>query len=249
MIVAAHQPAFLPWIGYMAKIAESDLFVVMDDLQYEAQNFQNRNRVKINHGPAWLIVPLERGPQTQRICDKRISNGGSPKEHWQRRGFQTLKIHYGAAPYWSLYEPGLRELFERRWESLLELDLRVLELFMGWLDIQKPVVLASSLGLSGQKTDRILAMCQRVGADTYLSGRGASTGYLDVAQLARGGVQVAWQTFKHPVYPQRYPKIGFVSHLSSLDLLLNCGPDAARILRAAMRSETEAELLVAQGGR
>jgi WbqC-like protein family len=74
VIVAAHQPHFLPWIGYLAKVAACDLFVVMDDLQYEAQNFQNRNRVKINHGALWLTVPLVRGAQQERICDKRIDN-------------------------------------------------------------------------------------------------------------------------------------------------------------------------------
>ena len=61
MMVAAHQPAYLPWLGYLAKIAAADLFVVMDDLQYEAQNFQNRNRIKTGTGPAWITVPVERG--------------------------------------------------------------------------------------------------------------------------------------------------------------------------------------------
>ncbi|MBV8758449.1 MAG: WbqC family protein, partial [Deltaproteobacteria bacterium] len=91
MIVAAHQPAYLPWLGYLDKMAKADVFVVMDDLQYEAQNFQNRNRIKLNNGAAWLTVPLEKGPQSQRICDKSISNAGSPKEHWQRRSWETLK--------------------------------------------------------------------------------------------------------------------------------------------------------------
>ena len=89
MIVAAHQPHFLPWLGYLAKVAACDLFVVMDDLQYEAQNFQNRNRVKINHGALWLTVPLERGGQRDRICDKRIDNRGGPRHHWQRRAWQV----------------------------------------------------------------------------------------------------------------------------------------------------------------
>ncbi|HEX9102472.1 MAG TPA: WbqC family protein, partial [Polyangia bacterium] len=56
----------------------------------------------------------------------------------------------------------------------------------------------------------------------------------DVAQLARSGVRVCWQAFAHPVYPQRYPTLGFKPKLAALDLLLNCGPDSARILREAM---------------
>ncbi len=76
MIVAAHQPSYLPWLGYLDKLAKADLFVVMDDLQYEAQNFHNRNRIKLADGPHWLTVPLIRGAQTDRVIDKRIDNTG-----------------------------------------------------------------------------------------------------------------------------------------------------------------------------
>jgi hypothetical protein len=233
VIVAAHQPHYLPWLGYLGKILACDLFVVMDDLQYEAQNFQNRNRLKLNHGAQWMTVPLQRGPQSERVCDKLIQNGGSPKEHWQRKTFETLKVHYRAARFWSRYEAQLQDVFTRPWTRLVDLDLHMLTLHLEWFEIKKPVMLASSLGLSGQKTDRIQSLCKAVGADTYLSGGGGSKGYLDVAQLERAGVSVAWQSFVHPVYTQRYPERGFVSHLGALDLLLNCGPDSARILREA----------------
>ena len=84
MILAAHQPAYLPWLGYLHKLACCDVFVIVDDVQYEAQNFQNRNRLKINNGVAWVTVPLEHGPQGDRICDKVISYRQSPREAWQR---------------------------------------------------------------------------------------------------------------------------------------------------------------------
>lgn len=230
MILAAHQPSYLPWLGYLDKMAKADVFVVMDDLQYEAQNFQNRNRVKLNNGAGWLTVPLEKSAQTDRICDKRVHNGGSPKEHWQRRTWLTLKTHYGRAPHWDRYAGDLEILYTRRWEWLLDVDLHVLELARGWLGITVPILRSSTLGLTGQKTDRILDLCQKVGAKVYLSGKGGSTGYLDVDQLARGGVTTAWQAFTHPTYPQRYPDQGFVPYLAFLDLLLNCGPGSRDIL-------------------
>ncbi len=247
MIVAAHQPHYLPWLGYLAKVAACDLFVVMDDLQYEAQNFQNRNRVKLNHGAAWLTVPLLRGPQSERICDKRICNEASAKEHWQRRTWQTPEVHYRRAPYWHAYADELYELYNRPWERLLALDLHVLSLMMRWFGLARPVLLASSLALSGQKTERIAALCGAVGADVYLSGRGASTGYLDVALMRARGVEVAWQSFAHPIYEQRYPERGFLSHLAAVDLLLNCGTASARILADAIAAVTPAA--AAGGGR
>jgi len=232
VIVAAHQPHYLPWLGYLDKLAKCDVFVVMDDLQYEAQNFQNRNRVKLNHGPHWLTVPLLRGAQTDRILDKRIDNTGlGGRHHWQQRTWRTLVTHYGHAPSFERYAPALEEVYTRRWDLLVELDLHMLDLARGWLGITRPIVRASSLELSGAKTERIAAMCKAVGASIYLTGRGGSAGYLDTELLARAGVSTLWQRFTHPVYPQRYAGLGFVSHLGFLDLLFNCGPAAAALLR------------------
>jgi hypothetical protein len=230
MIVAAHQPSYLPWLGYLDKMAKADVFVVMDDLQYEAQNFQNRNRIKRNDGAAWITVPVDRGSQQDRICDKRIDNGGSPREHWQWKTWRQLEIHYGGAPFFRRYADELRTIYAVHWSKLVELDLHVLELVRRWFGIKVPVVRASSLGLTGAKTERILDLCKKLGASVYLSGKGGSTDYLDVELLRRGGVSVLWQQFTHPIYPQRYPALGFVSHLACIDLLCNCGRDARDIL-------------------
>lgn len=233
-IVAAHQPHFLPWLGYLDKLHEADVFVVMDDLQYEEQNFQNRNRLKLNQGPQWITVPLVRGKQSDRICDRRIDNAGfGGRHHWQRRAWRSLEVHYGHAPHFDAYAPALEATFARRWDYLLELDLHMLDLARTWLGITTPIIRASSLELRGAKTDRILDFCQKLGAKVYLSGKGGSAGYLDTDQLLRAGVTTMWQRFTHPVYPQRYPNLGFVSHLGFLDLVLNCGPASAQILHAS----------------
>lgn len=244
MIVAAHQPHYLPWLGYFDKIAKSHVFVVMDDLQYEAQNFQNRQRLKLDQGTKWVTVPLLRGEQTDRIVDKRIDNAGrGGRHHWQRRTWRTLEVHYGAAAYFDRYAPDLEDVYERRWDWLVDLDLHLLDLARKWLGITRPIVRSSSLGLRGgytggqKKTERIIDLCNKLGASAYLSGRGGSTGYLDTDALARAGISTVWQRFAHPVYPQRYAGLGFVSHLAFLDLVLNCGPAAAVVTHAEPAAE------------
>jgi len=232
MIVAAHQPSYLPWLGYLAKLAAADLFVVMDDLQYEAQNFQNRNRVKLNHGAAWLTVPLEYGPLTDRIMDKRIDNSVAGRENWQRRTWRTLEVHYGRAPFFARYADELRDIYTRTWTSLVALDLHMLDFARRHFAIPRPIVRASSLGLRGAKTERIIDLCQLLRANTYLAGTGGSTEYLDIEAFARAGITVRWQRFAHPIYPQRYPELGFVPNLGFLDLLLNCGPASGDIALA-----------------
>lgn len=233
-IVSAHQPHYLPWLGLLDKIAKADVFVVMDDLQYEEQNFQNRNRLKLNHGPYWMTVPLVRARQADRICDRRIDNAGlGGRHHWQRRTWRTLQIHYGSAPHFATYARDLEHVYTRRWDYLLDLDLHMLELARTWLGITTPIIRASGLELRGAKTDRILDFCGKLGAKVYLTGKGGSATYLDTDLLARNGVTTLWQHFKHPTYPQRYPARGFVSHLGFLDLVLNCGPASAQILHDA----------------
>jgi hypothetical protein len=230
VIVAAHQPHYLPWLGYLHKVASADVFVVMDDLQYESQNFQNRNRVKVNNGALWLTVPLVKGSQSDRVLDKVIDNSVEGKQNWQRRSWETLRTHYGRAPYFRRYADEVEALYARRWDRLVELDLTVLETMMRWFDLRCPVVRASSLGLRGQKTARIIDLCQKLGARTYLSGAGGSRGYLDLDACNAAGLRVSWQSYAHPIYPQRYPEVGFVSHLAALDVLFNCGPESRQIL-------------------
>ncbi len=228
MIVAAHQPHLMPWLGYLDKVARADVFVVMDDLQYEAQNFQNRNRLKLCAGPAWITVPLVSAGRAQAVCDRRIDNTGrGGRHHWQHRLRRTLEVHYARTPHYSARVSELDDVFVRRWDFLLELDLHMLDLARRWCGITTPIIRASSLGAHGAKTDRIAEVCSKLGASAYLSGRGGSTGYLDTELLARRGIATAWQSFDHPVYPQRYPHLGFVSHLGFLDAVFNCGSAVA----------------------
>lgn len=233
MIVAAHQPHYLPWLGYLDKVAKADLFVVMDDLQFEAQNFQNRQRLKLASGPTWLTVPLAHGAQADRLLDKRIVASESPKQHWQHRHWQTLVINYGSAPYFADYADQLHDVYTRSWDNLVDLDLHVLGLALRWFDVRTPIIRSSTLALTGTKTARLIDLCKKVGARCYLTGAGGSSGYLDAEQIGRSGVGVIWQQFAHPVYRQRYARQGFASHLGFLDLLLNCGTESRDILFGA----------------
>ena len=163
MIVAAHQPLYVPWLGYFDKIAKADRFVILDDVQYARQNYQNRNRVKLPSGVHWLTVPVERGQITDRICDKRIA--ATPD--WRARTVKTLDAFYGKAPCYERYRSALVEIYQRDWDRLLDLDLHLIGRCMEWLGVRTPLVLSSTLGASGHKTSLIIDVCKRAGATTY----------------------------------------------------------------------------------
>ena len=228
MIVAAHQPHYMPWLGYLDKLAKADVFVVMDDLQFEAQNYQNRQRLKLSSGPQWLTVPLTRGSQADLILDKEIVDCENAKQHWQHRHWHTILTNYRRASYWHLYEQELHDVYSRKWCHLLDLDLHMLSLARKWLDIDTPVLRSSGLGLAGAKTDRLIHMCTKLGARCYLTGAGGSSSYLDSEKMGRSGIGVIWQDFQHPLYAQRHG--AFASHLGFVDLLFNVGPASRDIL-------------------
>lgn len=230
MIVAAHQPHYIPWLGYLDKMAKADLFVVMDDLKFAGRNFHNRQRLKLVSGATWLTVPIAHGSATDRILDQRIAAMCGNRAHWQWRHWRMLEVNYGHAPYFATYADELHHVFTRPWKNLIDLDLHMLELARRWFDIRTPIVRSSQLRLAGTRTDRLVDLCKRVGASAYLTGSGGSTQYLDAEQVGRAGIRLIWQHFDHPEHEQRYPSTGFTPRLGFLDLLLNCGPASRDIL-------------------
>jgi hypothetical protein len=248
MIIAAHQPLYLPWLGFFHKMEQADLFVLVDHVQYEAQNFQNRNRVKVNNGVQWLVVPIEHRGSVAPLCEKRIAAARASRHHWQRRSWRTLTLHYRRAPWFHRYAGALEEVYTRPWERLVDLNLHLIRLCMEWLEIDRPLVLSSQLKPLGHRTEMILSICRAVGAHGYLSGIGGSLAYLDTDRLRAEGIDVRWQQFQHPVYPQRYPALGFVRGLSALDLILNCGPGSGALLRAAGDDRKAAAPVCSEGG-
>src|SRR5207244_316916 len=118
------------------------------------------------------------------------------------------------------YLPQLRRIYETRFERLADLNAALLGFLRGAFNIRTPVVRSSELAPQGAKSELVLDICRRVGADTLLVGLGASREYLDREAFARAGVKLALQEFNHPVYPQCGTR-PFSRGLSALDLLLN----------------------------
>jgi hypothetical protein len=222
--LAVLQPGYLPWLGFFDQMRRSDVFVYYDDVQFDKHGWRNRNRVKSPSGPQWLTVPVRHsGKNRPLILDVEIE-AGAP---WARKHVGTLRQYYAKAPYLRRYLPELEELLNRPWTRLLDLDLAVCALIAGWLALAPNVVRASTLGIGGAQSERLLNLCRHFGATRYLSGD-AARDYLDAPLFERHGIEVVWQDYRHPEYPQQHG--AFVPYLSAVDLLLNCGDDSAGIL-------------------
>jgi WbqC-like protein family len=232
MIVAAHQPHYLPWLGYLDRMRQADLFVILDHVQFERRGYQNRTRVLVDGQPQWLTVPVEQRSQQERIIDKQIANPpADDKKSWASKHYQTLRHAYRQAPFFADYAPQLRQILESPGDRLADLNERSLLFLREAFDIRTPMVKSSELNIQGARSDMILNVCQVVGADIYLAGLGGSRDYLDRSMFADAGIAIAWQEFDHPRYAQ-CGKQAFVPGLSAIDLLFNHAPLSGTILRS-----------------
>src|SRR5579859_2950618 len=224
--LAVLQPGYLPWLGFFDQLRSADVFLYYDDVQFDKHGWRNRNRIKSPQGPSWLTVPVRHSGQgLPRILDVEIDR----RIPWARKHVGSIQQYYGRAPYLREYLPQLAELVNRPWELLVDLDLAVTQLMAGWLGVPVQAARrASELTVTGARSERLLGLCKLVGANRYLSGAAARS-YLDVPLFERHGISVSWQHYRHPVYPQLHGE--FISHLSAIDLIFNCGAESGEILK------------------
>jgi hypothetical protein len=223
-VVAVLQPGYLPWLGFFDQILRSDVFVYYDDVQFDKHGWRNRNRIKTPAGPLWLTVPvLNVGRSGQKLNQVEIDN----RRPWARKHLASIAQSYSRAPYLRRYLPELENMLLQRWDRLADLDMAVAALMCDWLAIERRIERSSVLSVSGGRSERLLGICKRLAGDCYLTGDSAKD-YLDVDLFLRNEVRVEWQTYRHPTYRQMHGS--FIPYLSTLDLLLNTGPESRGLL-------------------
>lgn len=228
MVLTAHQPSYLPWLGLLHKISLADMYVIYDDVQYKPKHTDNRNRIKTTNGVQWLTVPCyHKDHFNMRICDVQIIDG-----NWRRKHWRALELAYHKAPYWADHAEYFQSVYERPWRKLVDLNEEILSYLMRVFGISPSMGIyhGSIMRLKGTRADRVLYMCKRLCADVYIFGANGRK-YLtedDTAAFAAAGVRVVFQDYRHPGYIQLHGP--FVSHLSAIDLLFNEGARSLDIL-------------------
>lgn len=230
MRVTIHQPNFLPWLGFFEKVDQSDLFILLDNVQFEKNGWQNRNRIKGSDGAQWLTVPVyHKFPQT--VAEVQIDN----RTNWRRKHWNAIVSNYRKAPCFAQYSAQFETVYQTDWEQLISLNLCLLRLMFDLTGIRTPCQLASEIPVDGVSSERLVALCEASGAKVYLAGSGGQ-GYLDTTLFVGKHIEVVFQEYQHPIYPQLFGE--FVSSLSILDLLMNCGDQSLTVIRGKARENT-----------
>ncbi len=219
MICAIHQPQFLPWLGHFQKIRMADVFVFLDNVQFQKNEFQNRNRVPTRSGVKWLTVPVSYA-FGDPIRDVRIASG----RPWRRKILGTLEHAYGKSAHFAALMSAFRDMLSEDWPTLSQVNMASVRWLMENFCVNTETCLASDLPACDEdRTGRLVDICRHVGATTYLSGSLARR-YLDIGRFEQAGIKVEFQHYEHPVYPQTSNGGDFISHMSAIDALFNLGP-------------------------
>lgn len=236
MIACVHQPNFLPWMGFFAKIAASDVYIVMDNVQFPRNSWVNRVRVGGRGEPMWLTVPVRHlGRLDLPIAETEISY----EADWVSKQLRTVQQRYARAPFFRPVFASMEEALASREPLLAERNLALIRKVLALCGIERRIVRGSELAKTGSSSTLIAAMCRAAGADVYLAGQGAAD-YDDHAVYAEAGIEYRTAGFVHPEYEQ----VGvdhFEKGLSVIDALFNIGVERTRgLLAGAVRPSTMA---------
>jgi len=225
MILSANQPYFSPFPGFFYKAHQSDIFVILDQVQFPlGTTWLSRNRFKNDQGTLWMTVPVwKKGLGLQRIDEVKICHEG----RWAKKHLESLKSAYGKAPYFRDHLEFIEEMFSTGVERLLDLNLEIIKYLMGQLQMETKVVLLSDLSIEARGDQMLVDICKKLGASHFLAQHAANK-YLNQGLFQEAGIELTY--FKPPslIYPQLWGS--FIPNLSTFDLLFNCGPKARDIL-------------------
>lgn len=217
------QPSYIPWRGYFHQIALADVFIYLDDVQYDKRGWRNRNQIKTADGLQWLTIPVHsRGVQKEHIPINQIPIAWDTE--WNQEHLKMIFHAYKRAPYFSSFFPFLEKLLSQKFHLLADFTIETSTQIARYLGIKNTrFVLSSSLSVGGRKTERLINLLQRVGANHYISGPSAKD-YVDDAQFAANQITLEYMKYNYPDYPQLYPP--FISNVSIVDLIFMTGPKA-----------------------
>lgn len=219
MIVAIHQPNYLPWLGFFHKMALSDVFVLLDDVQFPRnKGFCSRVRIKRADGPYLLSIPVKEKRALRKISEIEIAN----EVYWNWQHWKTIEFSYKKAPFFSQYAGIFKAVYLKRWEKLIDINVTFIKLIKDALNIKTKLIFSSEISDSGLKgNEKIFSILKALNADAYISGEGKGAArYIKPEEFSKNDIKLIYQDFKHPVYKQLFGD--FIQGLSIIDLLLNC---------------------------
>jgi hypothetical protein len=210
MILAGHQPNYLPWPGFFYKMMYADRFILADSFQYSKHSYYNRGKIRRSENSIWLSVPVS--GNRSRINEVKIAQDNN----WRRKHWQALRHAYKDAPYFDHYADFFSAIYQKEWRYLFDLSFTLIMDICGFLQINTSILLASDLNMN---TTDINAMMHRTSCNRYLT----ETEYIPISSIDAENKLMIYQP---------YPDI------SIIDALFHYGPETKHKLNFQQKPQS-----------
>ena len=215
--IVISQPMYFPWVGMLEQIRLCDTFVFYDDVQY-ARGFFNRVQIPARQQTDWLSVPLHQLHRGQRINEVQIENS----DNWRRNHLERLRHAYSTAPYRDEVLTMVDGVLSCEYNSLAALAIASMLALVDYFALGpgKQFYTSSAMNTPGASTQRLIDLCLRLNAKSYLTGHGARN-YLEHSSFEEQGIDVHYICYGLKEYPRTDGP--FTPYVTALDLVAHCG--------------------------
>ena len=217
MILASHQPDFMPWMGYFYKIFLRDAFVFSDNVQYSKSARHNYNDILTGNGVQRITLPIHY--EVKNLNEIKIA----ATEKDIKRLLKTIQQAYAKAEHYDEVFPDIEMLLNNAiGKTLSEFNWICIIFFCNKFGLEKDrkFFFSSRLPLTKRRDARIIEMCKMLGADTYISGTGAKDYHIE-QDYKDNGIKLVYSNYEPLHYPQVKGREAI--NLSVIDYVMNCG--------------------------
>ncbi len=213
--IAIMQPYFFPYIGYWQLIYAVNRFVILDDVNYIMRGWVNRNRLLINSEPTYITVPLQHASPNRKICDTMLVSSTI----WRDKLTKMVENTYRRTPHFDEVFPVIEQLIRHPSENLADYLACQLQTLSKFLGISTEFVVTSRIYGNNEMAaqERILDICKREGATTYINPQGGQKLY-DTDAFFSAGIDLRF-IFMSPLNYKQCAA-GFTPDLSIIDVMM-----------------------------
>jgi WbqC-like protein family len=214
MKVAIMQPYFLPYIGYFQLIAAVDTFIVYDNIKYTKKGWINRNRMLQNGKDVMFSLPLKSDSDYLDVCERELATDFN-----RDKLLNQFRGAYSRAPYFEQTFPLVEQIVKYEDRNLFRYIYHAITSVCEYLGIATEIKVSSSIVIDHdlKNQDKVLALCEAVGANVYVNAIGGMELYSKEAFLDKD-IELKFIQSK----PFEYTQFGaaFMPWLSIIDVMM-----------------------------
>lgn len=208
------QPYFMPYIGYFQLMKAVDKYVVYDDVNYIKGGWANRNHILINGEKEMFTVTLQKASQNKLFNEIVIGDDF-------KKLMKTLQMNYSRAINFDQTMVLMERIISFPNKQLAVFIANSFREILSYLSVETEILMSSEIpkdnSLRGK--DKIIQICEILGADTYYNAVGGKNLY-DQEEFREHGITLNFVDSLPQVYSQLHTR-EFVSGLSMVDVLMN----------------------------